>query len=938
VDRGVLKKRLSDLFEIPELFYSLHAHLCEGHPPETLKQHLDLTLEYALDLWDHHSLNSVLPVLIENFLDTGLGETMRTRIAEKITTLFFLAIYLHDIGKSNPVFQKKKMHNCAFSRTLPNNSFESRHSIPGVLLFLILIILRHPSVDNLEDSDHIVHFYAIQFALFFSTSILKHHSTNLGNPINQLSFIHGDFHNYREDLIQLLELNSLLMDESVEAKLLHILEKAEELTRELHEAEDIDSAAMTESRFSLFSLLKLHYSLLTAADYLATHHYMNGMNDRISDFGILSNSDKITIIESIRSTETYNEVFYRSIASASHKIGGISSGESLSLNELRSAMAGEVYKNIHNNANKRLFYLEAPTGGGKTNLSLIALAELLESDRNSEKDEIKKIYYVFPFTTLITQTHSVLQKNLGLSEDFIVELHGKADFHRKVSKGSISEESADGLYGREHLDYIHNLFIHHPVVLLSHIRFFDILKSGIKEKNYPLHTLSNSIVIIDELQAYNPEMWDRIALLIRYYSEIFNMRFILMSATLPAIHRLLPGAGQPEADSVNNGFTELIPGAKSRYFIQPAFQKRVHCDFSLEDSVLALVELADVLIEKSRTYSSNNILNPDSVFTIIEFIYKKSASEFYTVIHDSENGNFFDQIFVLSGTILESRRKEIVSFLKDHRNRGKKILLITTQVVEAGVDIDMDIGFKNRSLLDSDEQLAGRINRNAIKEGSILYLFSYDSPKTIYGKDPRYKLEYGKLSREDAKGMFIEKRFDEYYNQVIDRKNSININRAIVNINDFINSMGRCDFYEVDNSLKLIDSDTVSIFVPLALEKQSSETGEPLLSDAEKEYLQSCGLWDQNGSFLRGEEIWRHYVSIITGNNVDIFAKKIRLKQLAGLLSKFTFSTYLSSIKELESTGAGVMQYGFFYLEHYKEVYDYFSGLKLPAASSAIFL
>lgn len=68
---------------------------------------------------------------------------------------------------------------------------------------------------------------------------------------------------------------------------------------------------------------------------------------------------------------------------------------------------------------------------------------------------------------------------------------------------------------------------------------------------------------------------------------------------------------------------------------------------------------------------------------------------------------FFDEVFLLSGTILEPRRREIINELKNPLSRKKNILLITTQVVEAGVDIDMDLGFKNISLIDSDEQLAG---------------------------------------------------------------------------------------------------------------------------------------------------------------------------------------------------------------------------------------
>src|SRR5690606_3354322 len=75
------------------------------------------------------------------------------------------------------------------------------------------------------------------------------------------------------------------------------------------------------------------------------------------------------------------------------------------LNILRKCLAVEVIENIRENCNKNLFYIEAPTGSGKTNLSMLVIAELL---RNDYRNKLSKIFYVFPFTTLITQTYASL--------------------------------------------------------------------------------------------------------------------------------------------------------------------------------------------------------------------------------------------------------------------------------------------------------------------------------------------------------------------------------------------------------------------------------------------------------------------------------------------------------------------------------------------------
>ncbi|MBK7873827.1 MAG: hypothetical protein IPJ74_25790 [Saprospiraceae bacterium] len=85
---------------------------------------------------------------------------------------------------------------------------------------------------------------------------------------------------------------------------------------------------------------------------------------------------------------------------------------------------------------------------------------------------------------------------------------------------------------------------------------------------------------------------------------------------------------------------------------------------------ITLQQIAEEVLEKSRDYAKKDFgkAKPkDSVYTIIEFIFKKSASEFYKIIQPTND--FFDEIFVLSGTILEHRRKQIINYLKNLENR-----------------------------------------------------------------------------------------------------------------------------------------------------------------------------------------------------------------------------------------------------------------------------
>ena len=406
---------------------------------------------------------------------------------------------------------------------------------------------------------------------------------------------------------------------------------------------------------------------------------------------------------------------------------------------------------------------------------------------------------------------------MGLNENQIVQLHSKAGLtgKEKPKNENENEGEEDADYGKEKRNYIDNLFVNFPFCLMTHIKFFDILKTNEKETNYIVHRLANSVVVIDELQAYNPKHWDKLIYLIQQYAHFFNIRFIIMSATLPKLSKI------KVLEKDTSDFVYLLENAKTDYFNNKNFGKRVTFNFDLikEDKKIELDELAKIVIEKSKEYAPKEFgkAKPKgSVYTIVEFIFKKSATLFKEEIEKQES--FFDEIFVLSGTILEHRRKYIINSLKNKKNRTKKILLITTQVVEAGVDIDMDLGFKNRSLIDSDEQLAGRINRNVNKENCMLYLFQIDKPDILYGSDWRFQvIKDKKISEEKLKDILDKKNFDELYNLVFDKIDLKNEDTMTVNFSNYKNHFQNLEFTNAHRNFQLIEQKNLSIFVPISI-------------------------------------------------------------------------------------------------------------------------
>lgn len=843
-----------------------YAHTHNTKPYETLYKHTELVKNQFNQLIKIQKLEPIIDNIIStiSFKNKDIGEYLKL--------LFLNSIVFHDSGKLNPNFQSVQMNNNAFVFD-KKIKIGTQHSFLSAYAFISFHLNHIVSSCSKRESIELL----MPFVFIFSIPIIKHHS----------GYIEKDY-DFDKDTIKSIHHLVNLYDLQFPFENLLMCFEAEKAI----EGQSIWNAFNEKVKkegydyFALFTLLKLNYSLLTASDYYATSEYMNDVKlSSETDFGLITTELKQRIFNYFDANEKapYNgELIKNTQKYLSTNIDELQEKKNDNLNLLRQRLGAEVLSNIEKYKGKNIFYIEAPTGGGKTNMSMIAVRKMMELH-----PEINKVFYVFPFTTLITQTTKAIKDTLGLKDHEIAQVHSKAGFQTKESNNN-----GETNYGKNYRNQIDNLFNNYPFTLLTHIKFFDILKSNKKDTNYILHRFANSIVIIDELQSYNPSEWDKVMYYISQYAQLFNIRFIIMSATLPKID----GIRIPDFQTI--AYQNLIANSK-QYLRNPNFAERVTFKYDLlSNDEIELQELANILFEKSETYANtrNDVFN-GSVYTIIEFIYKKSASEFYKIITDQNV--FFDEVFVLSGTIIEPRRKYIIDFLKDSNNRNKKILLITTQVVEAGVDIDMDLGFKNQSLIDSDEQLAGRINRNVNKKNCELWLFKHDKPKTIYGKDLRYKVT------QDFEPSFIEeiltkKDFNKLYERVFEdiKKNNDNI-LQIGTLPEYLNLFNVLNFRKINEEFKLIDSDNVSIFVPVDIPVECYGT-EKNFSDSEINFLQkhNC-FFDEKNAVVLGEKVWEVYIYYIHNKELNFSVQKMQLLILNGIMSKFVFSVFMKKQEQL---------------------------------------
>ncbi|MDD3011790.1 MAG: helicase-related protein, partial [Bacteroidales bacterium] len=385
------------------------------------------------------------------------------------------------------------------------------------------------------------------------------------------------------------------------------------------------------------------------------------------------------------------------------------------------------------------------------------------------------------------------------------------------------------------------------------------------------------------------------------------------------------------SETAKGKFVNLTPN-KKLYFTNKNFSGRVEFDFSWlnkdkpdKDAKEEYLEELSLFVKKQ---ADNYFIKYKHSRVLIEFITKNTASRFFRMLMESNDFDDF-KILLLSGDILESMRKKIINDLK--KEEYDKVILVSTQVIEAGVDIDMDLGFKDRSLLDSDEQLAGRINRNASKEGGKVFLFDCDNTKTIYGKDQRYKHQQkDKEIYFGFKEILQNKTFDRLYEKVFEdvkRDDWTDTGK----LKSYLENFEQFNFQHIHSEFQLIENnDSRSIFIPVDIDIPDGYS---------KDDFHKINILTDSEEQISGEKLFETYITIIRNKDVDFIKKQIELKKITGLMSQFTLSVYPNILNEIkDKCDAEKSKYGYEYLSFWDECYDINAGFNVEKAKQDIIL
>ena len=407
-----------------------------------------------------------------------------------------------------------------------------------------------------------------------------------------------------------------------------------------------------------------------------------------------------------------------------------------------------------------LFTLTVPTGGGKTVASLsFALAQ-------AKARRMKRIVYVIPYTSIIEQTAQIFREILG--DENVLEFHSGVQFDQQEDDAS-SPETAPLTRSVETWDV--------PVIVTTAVQFFESLYACRPSKCRKLHNLAQSVLIFDEAQMLplpylRPCVW-AIAQLVRHYGA----SAVLCTATQPALDPIF----QEFAPEIP--IREICPMAEAHWesFRRVSFQQA---------GTLSWMDLAARLQQQEQVLCVVNT--------------RRAAREVFHQL--SGPGNFH-----LSTLMYPAHRRRILDEIRRRLRDGLPCRVVSTSLIEAGVDVDFPAVYRELSGLDSILQAAGRCNREGKRppEDSIVTIFQGEDPP------PRLfetSIGAGKIVLDHCQDVSSRAAIHTYFSTLLDLKG------AEAQDAHHILPLMESEFFPfrtVAERFHLIESPTTTVYLPL---------------------------------------------------------------------------------------------------------------------------
>jgi CRISPR-associated endonuclease/helicase Cas3 len=307
-----------------------------------------------------------------------------------------------------------------------------------------------------------------------------------------------------------------------------------------------------------------------------------------------------------------------------------------------------------------LFSLTVPTGGGKT---ISSLAFALD---HAKRHNLERIVYVIPYTSIIEQNAEVFREALGT--DAVIEHHSNFDTNKihdtdLITRIGVASENWDA-----------------PIIVTTNVQFFESLFAHRSSKCRKLHNLARSVVVLDEAQMLPVSLLQPCLAALRELVQNYYTTVVLCTATQPAFSK---HQGFPDG---LDGVTEIMTDPLALH----SSMKRVR--ISVLSKTVDKVELADIMLRYNKTMC---IVNTRAA---ARQLYEEISKQDPTAKH-------------LSARMCPAHRSKVFDEIRRMLTSDTLCRVVSTQLVEAGVDIDFPTVFREMAGLDSIAQAAGRCNR-----------------------------------------------------------------------------------------------------------------------------------------------------------------------------------------------------------------------------------
>jgi len=761
-------------------------------------------------------------------------------------------VEFHDIGKINPKFQKERIKNKEFENfdIKYQSTITHKHSLISALLFAIYLVREEEVEQNpiLMLLPHIIHGHHTRLRSLFEEN------TNAGIA----SITEGEkYSNLVPTISYIFQISSF---------------KKEEMEKYLNDVIQIYNSKFFSTLKHNSSLLSFFYnytySLLVKADYIASSYYDLGLEEmanNITKYYRRIDSKTLSKMKNDFQDKHYNYL---------EKI------DENPLNKHRMDMYDEAIESLEEGLqkDKSVFYLQMPTGGGKTHTSLGLALKILN------KTQANRLIYSLPYISLLEQNYDYFKQVLKLPSEYMRAIYSFSDIPEKGEEKILTYDD----------------FFEYPVICTTNVSLIESIVKFNKSSKYRFGSLTNSIIILDEVQTLPVEYWPEFNYLLNETAKKLNSYILIMSATVPNLEKLKTSR---KMDIKYDEVCHYLITNPEKYYEKFERNKIVSNDIKelKIDDTDQTNPLVEYILDKSREEFSrghNHGLIVVNTVRTSEKLFDELGGKF-----EYENEDI--EFMLLNSTILSSRKRRIVDKIND-MDEYKKIILVSTQSVEAGLDVSFDFVVRDFSTLESIEQVRGRCNRNReIDEGNV-YLMEIKNEKSQASKVyPDWRLKETRKILDKTNHSYSLRDINSYFENTIKTINEEISDKIGLTAAENIECWNKMKYEENDSPRnkhkKVFHVDVIeenrnnyTFFIGTSLDKDNFEEKEINFLEKKLSY--------QITDSVDGGDIIGLYQKMIIESAQDFVQKKILRKRLSSIISKFTVSAIVSiDEKELKS-------------------------------------